>query len=147
MTDVDPSFDFSNLEPIEIAISYKGQNYFLREASEDAHKQYRSRAMKCYSTDGQIKNPDLVAETPQWFVQQCLYTESGGDSSKRIAIDIIKSMPTRIVSKLFTKLRKISGMDEEELTAEELRRRIDELQKKLEEVERREVSGESPPTS
>jgi hypothetical protein len=138
--------DFSNLEPIEIEIPYMGQTYYLREATEDIHKQYRSRAMKCYGNDGVIKNPDMVAETPQWMVQMNLYTERGGDVNKRVKLDVVKAMPTRVVAKLFTKIRKISGMDADDLTADNLRRRIAELQEQLEELERQEASGETPPT-
>lgn len=146
MHEVTPDLDFSNLEPIEIPIPYMGQTFYLGESSEDTHKQYRSRAMKCYDTNGTIKNPDMAAETPQWFVQMNLFTEPGRDPSKRVKMDIVKSMPTRMVSKLFVKLRKISGMDTEESTPDELRTKIAELQKQLEEVEAREASGGIPPT-
>lgn len=145
MQDVDKDLDFGNLEPIEIPIPYGSTTYYLREASEDTHKQYRSRAMKCYDAGGGIKNPDMAAETPQWFVGMCLFTEPGGDSKKRVPSDVLKTMPTRIVAKLFDKVRKISGMDEEE-TVESLTKRIEELQKQIEELQRRD-SGESPPTS
>jgi hypothetical protein len=150
MKEIDSDLDFSSLEPIEIPVKYNDGNgevtYYLRESSEDSHKQYRSRAMKCYGTDGVIKNPDMAAETPQWFVQMNLYTEPGGDVKKRVGIDIVKGMPTRIISKLFTKLRKISGMDQEDMTAAQIHERIEELTKLLEEVERREASEGTPPT-
>lgn len=146
MKDIDPDLDFTNLEPIEIPIPYGSVTYYLREASEDTHKQYRSRAMKCYDTDGHIKNPDMAAETPLWFVQMCLYKESGGDPKNRVDLTIVRNMPTRIVAKLFDKARKISGMDQEE-TAESIRKRISELQKQLEEIEQQEASGGIPPTS
>jgi hypothetical protein len=148
MREIEPDLDFSNLEPIEIPIPYgSGVTYYLREASEDVHKQYRSRAMKCYGTDGLIKNPDMAAETPQWFVQMNLFTEPGGDVKKRVGMDVVKSMPTRVIAKMFTRLRKISGMDEEDLSVEELKRRIAELQAQLEAAEQREASGGIPPTS
>jgi hypothetical protein len=146
MQEIDKDLDFSNLEPIEIPIPYMGQTMYLGEASEDVHKQYRARAMKCYGTDGQIKNPDMAAETPQWFVGMCLFTEPGRDPSKRVKTDVVKAMPTRVIGKLFDKLRRISGMDQEENTPTLLRKRIEELQKTLEEMEQREASGESHPT-
>lgn len=146
MHEVIPDLDFSNLEPIEIPIPYCGATYYLREASEDIHKQYRSRAMKCYDTNGTIKNPDMAAETPQWFVQSCLFSEQGGDIKKRVDINVVKAMPTRIIGKLFTKLRTISGMDSAETTVDGLRTRIAELQKQLEELEAKEASGGIPPT-
>ncbi len=146
MQDVDKDLDFTNLEPTEIPIPYGSNIYYLRESTEDTNKQYRSRAMKCYGTDGAIKNPDMVAETPQWFVGQCLFTEPGGDVTKRVKSDIIKSMPTRIVSRLFAKVRKISGMEGDEDTVESLTKQIAELTKRLEELQAREASGESNPT-
>lgn len=145
MRDIDPDLDFTNLEPIEIPIPYGSVTYYLREASEDIHKQYRSRAMKCYDTTGVIKNPDMAAETPQWFVAMCLFTEPGGDSKKRVDMSIVKGMPTRIVARLFDKLRKISGMDQEE-TPDSLRKQIEALQKQLEELEQKGASEGLPPT-
>jgi hypothetical protein len=146
MQEIDKDLDFSNLEPIEIPIPYNGTTFYLRESSEDCHKQYRARAMKCYGTDGLIKNPDMAAETPQWFVQMNLFTEPGGDIKKRVDPNVVKAMPTRIISKMFTKLRSISGMDAEEVTPAILRKRIEELQKQLEEMEK-EASGENNPTT
>lgn len=143
---VDNDLDFSNLQPIEIPIPYGNDTFYLRESSEDCHKQYRARAMKCYGTDGAIKNPDMAAETPQWFVQQNLFKEPGGDVNKRVDMKVVKEMPTRIISKMFTKLRKISGMDQEDMTAAQIREKIEELQKQLEEVERREAGEGIPPT-
>ena len=136
----DCDFNLGSLTPIEIPI---GDQYVLREASEDVAKRFRNRTMAGakVDSDGNItRSLDGMADLEPLLVAGCLFKknpkqkDNGGPVFDVPVSDAeVGRMPARFVRKLFVRAKEISGIDERE-TVEGLREQIANLQVKLDKL-------------
>ncbi len=131
--------DFSDLTIVELPVLVADKTYTLREATEDAARQYQNALTKCTSFVGGefsgIKGP--VADTKSLLISLCLFREDG----KKVSVDTVRGWPARVVKVLFDKAKEISELGEDEETVESLKKEAVEIQKRLEKLEK---SDENP---
>lgn len=107
----DIELDFSDLEPIEKPFSYQGVDYILVEASADNVRKFNNERTSRieFGTNGKVSRVNNVADLV--FV---LLHGSVLFAKDRTAVPEakLKSWSGRLVEKLFTTLKIISGIDE-----------------------------------
>ncbi len=120
-------FNFDDLTPVEISITIANVDYTLREASEDAARQYQNKlASYTKLQDGKVSGVSgPVADVQSFLVSLCLFTEKGP-----VGINTIRGWTNRIVVRLFEKIQEISDMGGDE-TEKGLEKELAVLQKKL----------------
>jgi len=119
-----------SIEEVEIPVTWKGRQYFLREATGEAHAIYQNALMAStsMSADGSVRKITGLADAEPLLVSQCLY--DAGD--KQVSLLIIKKWPARIVSSLYEKAKEISEIDKED-SLEVLTKKRDRLNQLIEE--------------
>lgn len=123
-----------DLTPVQIKVTLSGKAYVLKEASASDVAAMKNQAMAKarIGKDGQVQSLGSMADQEAGLVALCLYeADADGNASKsRVNEGVIKAWPARVVSALFSKAARISGLVGEE-TREEVEKRIGELQDKL----------------
>lgn len=137
--DLSEPMEFDDLEPIVVPVTLTREGrkvpHLLKEASEDAAVKWRNAAMKHarYGESGRIETLPSVADCEPVLVALCLFEVLPDGSHRAVPESIVRQMPSRVVSKLFERARKISGLDDEE-TEEVLARRIERDTRELQKV-------------
>jgi len=132
-------------EPVKV----DGALYTLREAFGDAAIKFKSaqaRAMRF--VDGKPTLIEGAAEVEPLLVHLCLFESYGDPNNPRernVSMATIKTWKAHVITKIFERAKKISRLDET-LTSADVRKKIAELQKQLEDMERAEEEKNSPPT-
>lgn len=109
--------NLDDLQPIEIPVTFRGVNYVLREASEDAACKYKNALFKIAKPSQlegggvEIKSLEGAAELDVKLVSWCLFYQA---NNKSVPESELRTWPQRVVRQLFSKIREISGFDEEE---------------------------------
>lgn len=104
--------DFSDLEPVQIPFSYKGQDYILREASGRAANVFnneRSRRI-VYNENGKLAGLRDIADLGLILLQECVFEAGTG---KAVSKETMASWPARMVEELFEAAKEISHMHDE----------------------------------
>ena len=154
------NFDEGNDTPSlkQVPVTFKGIKYILVEASAEAVAKWRN-AQLTGTRMYQRENEDTrtialggMADSEPILVSLCLFKpdengnlrlDAGGnvDTRFRVAVDVVKGWPNRVTAKLFEKAKEISGLDEIE-TVEALDKRITDLQKRRERLEKAKAANE-----
>jgi hypothetical protein len=97
------------IEPILVVV--KGVEYLLHEASEKAAISYRNNSFKSFTLGkgGSPTKIDGLASVEPSLVADCL-TEK--DSGKNVSITTLLEWPSRYVTQLFERVKKISNLHE-----------------------------------
>ena len=119
--------DFSDLELKQVKVPYKGKQYILVEASEDAVVKWRNAQFKNarVSEKGNIISMGDIASSEPYLVSMCLYVANTDgklpvtgdglpDTAKLVKKATLEAWPSRVVSKLFDTLKQISELEETE---------------------------------
>lgn len=126
-------FNFSD-EPITFGPFPIGKRTFvLKECSEATFTAYANsikKALRRSTEDTKILYQDGGQEADTLLLQRCLF-EVVGEKQIPTPLAYIEDLPRRISSKLYAKIREISGMDDEQETIEFLTSRIESDKKKL----------------
>jgi hypothetical protein len=148
---------FDDITRVEVPVTIWKKKYILVEASEEAHCKWRNFqiAQAKISRTGKVEGIGNVADSEPLLVSLCLYyaDENGrlpvnkdGDPSPKFLVPLqkIKAWPSRVVSPLFERLKKISKIDEvvekqevlisDDDTPETLEEKILKLKEKREEL-------------
>lgn len=113
MTNHEP-MDFDDLAPQSVAVTIKGQKYVLREATEEAARQYRNaqyRSMKM-GPDGKPSSLDGMADTGSILVSGCLFAVTATGESP-VPLTAVRLWPARIVGPLFERAKFLSNLDQD----------------------------------
>lgn len=147
-----PSFsdEFKGIELIEVPFRFKGVEYMLREADEDAACKYRNKltASAKWGPDGKIISMGSNADVQPMLVSMCLFTKAkvklrdGQQVERDVNVDEkeIRKWPTRIIRKIFEKIINISELAGDD-TEESLQKEIDELTKRLDKLKAEKEAG------
>jgi hypothetical protein len=131
MFESDLNFDIA---PVTIQVNIFGVSYVLREASGDATCKYHNfMSENTELKDGQPYRYHNFADREPLLVSLCLYDAT---NITPVQLEVVRSWPSRVVEKLFEKVKEISGMNAEEETKETLLKRLDEINKKLAALEK-----------
>lgn len=140
----DNPFDFdaqeaADLTPKEIrGIKWKGRNYVLKEATEDAHIKFtNARIRAARMEDGKLTALAGGAEVEALLVSLCLFEigerPDGSEVLKPVAEQTIRSQwPPRYIRKLFEEAKRISDIDQPDKKT--LDQRIADKEKELEKL-------------
>lgn len=116
---------FDDLDPISFEVRIKGQTYVATEASEaTAVKFNNARVAAARFTEGELDRVAGAADVEPLLVSECL-TKDG----KKVTIDFVKSLPSRVVKPIYDRLLDISGLDDKQ-TVEAINKQIVKLTKK-----------------
>lgn len=120
---------FDDLTPIEIPVSIGAAKYVLREASEAAVTTYRDTAAKCVTVDGDESKTitGSITGANAVLVSECLFDVD----NRRVAVDVVRTWPARVVKALFEKAYELAGLKDEEATT------VDALLKEKADIEKR----------
>lgn len=123
-------------------------NYVLREATGTAATQFRNKIMSCsvLGPDGKVVKVQGLADVEPFLVSLCLFKVTTDKEGNQIKVPLkendVKTLPDRIVKKMFKQARDMSELEDDE-TMESLvaqREFIDSKIKALEEASK----GNSP---
>lgn len=137
-------FNFS-AEPIKVPVTIDGKKYVLREASEDAYTAYRNVTVKSvrYNEGGGAYH-DGGQEADTLLLQRSLFEVAENNGTELpTKLDFVRGLPRRITKPLYTKLREISGLADEEETVEFLTNRIERDTKKLDKLKKGESQAKN----
>lgn len=134
---------FDDLEPICVPVRVGPKDYILREASGDAACKWRNAITRVTRMqDGKVSSVGDIADTEPLLISLCLFEiqrdKDGKPSSdppvadpkRPVSEKVIRTWPHRVQRALFDKARAISELEEKE-TAEDLEKKIADLQEKL----------------
>ena len=132
----DNDFDFSELTLIEFPVKIGDKECVLREASEDAARQYQNALTRHTSIeDGKVRGiMGPIADTQSLFVSLCMFESSDDGKERRVDVKEVRKWPARVVKKLFDKAKEISEIGEDGDTIESLEKQIAELQERLDDL-------------
>ncbi len=132
-------YDEKDLELVTIPVTIGKHELMLREASGDATIKWRNAQMRCakMTNDGKLASVDGLADTESLLISFCLVDKQGRQVSK----DFVRGLKPRIQKRLFETIKKISDLEETEMTDEQLEEEIRKLEGKRE--ERRGKNAES----
>lgn len=130
---------FDTAKPKSFPVTIDGVTYEARELSEAGHIEYERAASKyARLEDGVLTGLDGNAEARAVLLSQCLYVtaqvKGGSTVTQNVPLPTVKKWRTAVTKPLADRLRKLSGLDEEE-TEETLHRKIKQLQRKLRKIE------------
>lgn len=148
----DGSFDFDEDlgPPKEKSVTWKGNRYVLREASEGAAALHRGIYMRAtrFSAEGKPGAVDSsAADADPMLVAQCLFKVGVKDGKEIVSktpcdLRFVKDeFPARLIKRMLAWVKKYSEIDIEEESEEILEKKIKELQGKLD--KRRARKGEA----
>jgi len=101
-----------DLAPISVSVTIGGKPYVLKEASEDAARQWNNANLKAMKmSDGKLSGMDGVADNASLLISLCLFDITDGFTSP-VSLATIRSWPHRITKPLFEKCKSISGLGE-----------------------------------
>lgn len=106
----DKPIEFNDL--IEVPVTFKGEEYVLREATAEASAAYVSAKTKTlrFDSSGNFSSFGNVGDLPLLLVSMCLFRVG---ESKPVPKSEIKKFGTRIVLRLYERALDISGLDED----------------------------------
>lgn len=109
---------FDDLSLFEEIVSIKGEDYILREASEDAICRYRNHNIRAARmVDGRVVGMEDLADAEPLLVSLCLYTTNKeGKSHQQVALRTIRSWPHKVVKAIFARAKLISGLNDDKPT-------------------------------
>lgn len=132
-------FNFS-AEPVSFPVTISDKKYILKEASEDAFTAYRNVSQKAMKLmDGHLVS-DGGQEADTVLVQRCLFEILDTGVHVPTKLDFVRGLPRRITKPLYSKIRQMSGFDEDEETVEFLTKRIEQDTKKLDILKKNEAT-------
>lgn len=152
------TMDFTDLEPVSRSVKYKEKQYVLREASADAAAKYRNQGLRgARFSEGKMVGMGDVADLQPYLVSLCLWElvgaakedsaetvsaarEKNGTVEKPVDLKVIRTWPERMVKEMFNWVKDVSMLDEEE-TEEVLNKRLQDTQKKLDEIKAKKREG------
>lgn len=125
-------FNFS-VEPVSFGpFAIGSKQYVLKEATEDAYTAYRNVSMRAMRlVDGNTTVSEGGSEADTLLVQRCLFEIMGEGKEVPVKLDFVRGLSRKTTSKLYAKVRAISGMDEDEETKEFLEKRVKRDTEKL----------------
>lgn len=151
------TFNFSAQPQVFGPFAIGSDQYVLREASEDAHIAYRDVSMRAMSLSGDSSSQKARieggAEADAVLVSKCLFKLdptvllNDKPTERPVTVQFVRTLPRRIVSKLYNKVRELSGMDEDEETEQFLTARIESDRKKLAALRKDGTPGNDEPGS
>ena len=142
-------FDFDDVTPIEVRFELKvggtKHHFLMREASEETSIRYQNAQMAGARFTGErvIPTVDAVVSAGTLLLSLCMFEVIAGEERK-VDLNTIRTWPTRIVSKLVERIKKISGLNPEEDNEEFLTKQLKETQEKLDTLAKRKSTGEDP---
>jgi len=140
MSTVSEEFNFDSLELIEVPFRHAGVDYVLREATGEAARQYRNAVIACtqFNSDGKPMSIKNVANVEPLLVHLCSF--QAGKMGAQVSLDKVKSWPARMVKRLFDKAKEISHLDEVSESLDSLRKKREEIDQKILQMEKAEES-------
>lgn len=145
-------FNFDGFEQKVIPFRYKGVDYELREASEDAAAKYKNKLYTStkWSADGQVRTMGNMGDLESFLIAMCLFRKDrikqkdNTEAEKWVSVPeaTVRSWPRRMTKQLFDKINEISELDTDD-TEESLEKEIALLQKKLQQL-RDKKAGKDP---
>jgi hypothetical protein len=135
MKEIPDVLDFNELETIEVPVKYKKKEYVLVEASGEAVVKYRNKMSKCakLSSGGKVAEVTDLASVEPYLVSLCLF-EIDGDKRKPVSVQTVEKFENRVMKKLYETAKRISNIDEDEETKENLETKKKEIEERLEEL-------------
>lgn len=154
----DAEFNFSLAPQVFGPFKIGDVSYILKEATEAAHIAYRDATMRSMRVAEDSKGEKIASvaggsEADTILIAYCLFRRSpdpGNPSfppDATVPVEFVKSLPRRITSKLYFKVRELSGMDEDQETKDFLTKRIEGDKKKLDALSKKELPADGGPST
>lgn len=135
--------DFDSVVSIEVPVKLNKQTYVLKEASGETAAKYKNAMLRATKLeDGKVSAIDGMADSELLLVSLCLFRRverDGGTADEPVTVAFVKTLPSRVVSKLYDTAKKISELDQDE-TVEALEKKIKESEEKIKKIN----SGSDP---
>ena len=143
-----------DLKPVEVPVKIGEQRYVLREASEEAARQWNNAKLRAarMNADGKTTSIDGLADAEPLLVSLCLCMmdpKTGETRTDRnlnpvtVSQATVLSWPARVVKPLYEKALAISNLDGKD-TPEALETEIANLQERLAKLRGEDYSKNSP---
>ena len=159
---LEPMHFDDDLAPIEVQVTIKNEPYVLREASAGAAIAYANARMRAAKmNDGKLSGFDGMFDADAVLLSLCLHPVDKGTQRVKLdangnpfstPIQTIKGWLNRVYKPLFDKVKEISPGLEEKETRDVLRKQLENIQKKLDDLEKKEAppledDGDGPPVT
>ena len=134
MSVINLTLDFGSPNVLEIEFTFGGVDYVLVEASGGVKADHENAILRCAKVvDGKPTSAEGIGDIEPQLVAGCLFIIKDG---KRMPVTLkqVRDLPGRVVRELATKLKTMSGLDQQD-TVESLRNQIEALTRKLAQLE------------
>jgi hypothetical protein len=122
---------FDDIAPIEEKVYLGGEEYVLRETSGHARVRYDNARIACHEyQEGKLARVHDIADLEPLLVSLCLFK-----NGEPVPESWIRGLPSRVQTALYTRARKISGLDE---TVQSLEKQKELIEKQLAEAKEKE---------
>lgn len=123
-------FDFDSVVPVEIPFVYKGVNYLLVEATEEAAVSFRNSQTRQTKLNPETKFVSVgdIADSEPYLVSLCLF-KVDGEKRTPVPLPVVRTWPHKVIKKLFNTAKEISDLVDES-PDEELDKQIETLQRR-----------------
>ena len=122
MKDIPAELDFSDIGFISVPVTLPGgRKYTLTTATEEQCRQFdNERTSRMIFSDGKVMGVKDSGDLRSILVHKCLKGENG----RPVNMDEIRNMHPKIVERLFTTAKQISGIDERDSEQEDLQKAL-----------------------
>lgn len=129
-------FEFMDHEPQFWEFEYKKRKFVLREASTEAGVRFRNSLAKAtkFENGKPVGAGEGAGESAVALLSGCLFEKTGEDKERPVPRVTFGAWPDRITQDLFTRALKMSGLDQEMETVDNLEKQIKDLQERLAKV-------------
>lgn len=134
--------NFDDISLVEVPVTIAGEEYLLVEATEATVCKFRNATFACTQyTDGKVSSMKGLANVEPLLVSLCLIWK---ETRIPVKLKTIESWPNRVVTSLFERAKKISGLNEDE-SLEKLIEQRDELNEEIEKFKTAEEAAKNLP--
>lgn len=111
-------FDFSNLKPQEVDVRLpNGKDYVLKEATEDAFREFRTIQSKGASLSGDGKDKTIsvgsgIGDADSVLLKGCLFERLPDGKLGPVALGFVRALPRSVTVKLVLKV--LSWLNDED---------------------------------
>ena len=107
-------FVFDSLLPQEFPVKFGGDSYVLCEIDGETDIWYKETLVKVAKPDMETRKPtstDGIARIDPDLVGRCLFRSPKKDGDKPVGSEFVLKLGARVIEKLASKIREMSGMN------------------------------------
>jgi hypothetical protein len=141
-------FEF-DMDPVQKSVTVGGESYVVKEASGDASVKFRNAMLACmkWNTEGGVNEARGLATVEPLLVSLCLFRLDKDGKEHKVPEVVVRQWPSRVQKSLFTWIKKVSELDEEDTSLEALLEQREDLDEQIAKLQKDAAKNEPKGTT